>query len=239
MSVPKAIRIGILLGCGTLALAAPPAAEFRPFATRYDFIWHDMNAGTAAFALQRLSDNEWTYSSRTEPRGLFRLFSSANATLQSRMSIGPDGVRPLHFSARQGSSATTTAEVDFDWQQLRATGRMDNANVEVALRAGVQDDLSVQVALIHALVNGTTPTGIALFDQAGVRDYEYSQVGTETLHTPLGDIDTIIYRSHRSYSPRSTRFWCAPAYGYIPVRAQQHHNDEVEWTMELRSLQRD
>ncbi|MGB8694137.1 MAG: DUF3108 domain-containing protein, partial [Steroidobacteraceae bacterium] len=97
----------------------------------------------------------------------------------------------------------------------------------------------VQVALINALANGTTPAGIAVFDKAGVRDYEYTQVGTETLHTPLGDIDTIIYRSQRSNSSRSTRFWCAPAYGYIPVRAQQHRHDEVEWTMELRSLRRD
>jgi hypothetical protein len=228
-----------MLGCGTLALAAQSGEALRPFETHYDFLWHDMSAGTASFALQRLGETEWSYTSRTEPRGLFRLFSSANATLQSRMEIGPDGVRPLHFSARQGSAGTTTADVNFDWQQLRASGRIDGVDADVALRAGVQDDLSVQVALINALANGTTPSGIAVFDKAGVRDYEYTQVGTETLHTPLGDIDTVIYRSQRSNSSRSTRFWCAPAYGYIPVRAQQHRHDEVEWTMELRSLRRD
>lgn len=239
MSIVKSIRFALLLACGTLALAAPSGEALRPFETHYDFLWHDMSAGSASFALQRLGENQWSYTSRTEPRGLFRLFSSANATLQSRMEIGPDGVRPLHFSARQGSAATATADVNFDWQQLRATGRIDGVDADVALRAGVQDDLSVQVALINALANGTTPTGIAVFDKAGVRDYEYTQVGTETLHTPLGDIDTIIYRSQRSNSSRSTRFWCAPAYGYIPVRAQQHRHDEVEWTMELRSLRRD
>ncbi len=239
MSVVNAMRVGFLLGCAALARAAPAADELRPFETRYDFVWREMNAGSASFALQRLSDTEWSYTSRTQPRGLFSLFSAANATLQSRMYIGPGGVRPLHFSARQGSSGTTTAEVSFDWEQLRATGRFDGAEVDVALRSGVQDDLSVQVALIYALATGTTPTGIALFDKAGVRDYEYTQVGAETLRTPLGEIATIIYRSHRSNSPRSTRFWCAPAYGYIPVRAQQQRNNEVEWTMELRQLHRD
>ncbi len=239
MQVVNAIRVGLLLGCGVLVRAAPPGQALRPFETSYDFVWHDMNAGTASFALQRLSDNEWSYTSRTEPRGLFHLISAANAALQSRMSIGPGGVRPLHFSARQGNSGKVMADVSFDWEQLRATGRMDDVDVDVPLRAGVQDDLSVQVALINALATGTTPTGIALFDKAGVRDYEYTQVGTETLHTPLGEIATIIYRSHRSNSPRSTRFWCAPAYGYIPVRAQQQRVDEVEWTMELRQLHRD
>jgi Protein of unknown function (DUF3108) len=221
--------------------AAPSAAAptLRPFETRYAFLWHDMNAGSASFALQQQGTHEWTYTSRTEPRGLFKLFSAANATLQSRMTIGPEGVRPLHFSARQGSSAEATADLDFDWDQLRVTGQIDKVKVAAALRAGVQDDLSVQVALISALAAGTTPQGISLFDKSGIRDYEYTRVGEETLRTPLGDVATVIFRSHRANSSRSTRFWCAPVYGYIPLRAEQQHDDDVEWVMELRSLRRD
>jgi hypothetical protein len=218
---------------------APASTELRPFETRYAFLWHDMNAGSAAFALQRLADQQWTYTSRTEPHGLFRLFSAATATLQSRMSIGPEGVRPLHFSAQQGGSGQQTADLDFDWEKLRVTGRVDEAKVDIALRAGVQDDMSVQVALIHALASGQAPQGISLFDKSGIRDYEYTRVGEETLHTPLGDVATVIYRSHRANASRSTRFWCAPAYGFIPLRAEQQHNGEVEWVMELRSLRRD
>jgi hypothetical protein len=221
------------------AVAEPAAGELRPFETRYAFLWHDMNAGSASFALKRLSAQEWTYSSNTEPRGLFKLFSAATASLESRMSIGPEGVRPLHFTARQGSSGSQTADLSFDWEKLRVSGRIDDANVDVALRAGVQDDLSVQVALIQALAAGKMPQGIALFDKSGIRDYEYTRVGEETLHTPLGDIATVIYRSHRANSSRSTRFWCAPSYGYIPLRAEQQHENDVEWVMELRSLHRD
>lgn len=258
MKVADAICTLMLLNCGPLALAleptpapaaapvpapvpaiAPVIAELRPFETRYAFLWHDMNAGSASFALQRLSAQEWSYSSRTEPRGLFKLFSAATANLQSRMDIGPEGVRPLHFSAQQGGSGTPTADLNFDWDKLRVTGRIDDGHVEVALRAGVQDDLSVQVALIQALAAGRMPMGIALFDKSGIRDYEYTRVGEETLHTPLGDVATVIYRSHRANSSRSTRFWCAPAYGYIPLRAEQQHDDSVEWVMELRALRRD
>ncbi len=220
---------------------AQPTAEqtLRPFETRYAFLWHDMNAGSASFALQRQGEHEWTYTSRTEPRGLFKLFSAANASLQSRMSIGPDGVRPLHFSAHQGGSAEATADLTFDWDKLRVTGQIDKLKVATALREGVQDDLSVQVALISALAAGKTPQGISLFDKSGIRDYEYTQVGEETLHTPLGDVATVIFRSHRANSSRSTRFWCAPSYGFIPLRAEQQHGDDVEWVMELRSLRRD
>lgn len=248
MNVPNALRLTLLLcACGgALALeSAPPdvdpgaSAALRPFETRYAFMWHDMNAGSASFALKRLGDGQWSYSSRTEPRGLFRLFSAANATLESRMSIGPEGVRPLHFTATQGSATTPTATLDFDWEKLRVTGQVDATSIDVPLRAGVQDDLSVQVALMHALAAGNVPQGISLFDKSGIRDYEYTRTGTETLHTPLGDVATVIYRSHRANSSRSTRFWCAPSLGYIPLRAEQQHDGAVEWVMALRSLRRD
>ena len=221
------------------AAEASGAMALRPFETRYAFLWHGLNVGTASFALRRVGEQEWSYSSRTEPRGLGRLYSGATTALESRMSIGADGVRPLHFKAVQGSDGEQTAELSFDWDKLQVTGHVDAVKVAIALRTGVQDDLSVQVALIQALAAGKAPQGISLFDKSGIRDYEYTRVGEATLHTPLGDIATVIYRSHRANSSRSTRFWCAPDYGFIPLRAEQQHDDDVEWVMELRSLRRD
>jgi hypothetical protein len=106
------------------------------------------------------------------------------------------------------------------------------------LRPGVQDDLSAQIALIQLLNAGQTPTSFSVFDKSGIRDYSYTRVGAETLHTPLGDVATIIYRTQKANAPRSTRYWCAPAYGYIPMRVEQRRLDKVEWTMHIRSLQR-
>ena len=75
----------------------------------------------------------------------------------------------------------------------------------------------MQVAMIHALANGRAPTGFSLFDKNGIKDYDYAQDGTETLQTRgRRQFATIIYRSHRPDSPRSTRFWCAPDFGYMP-----------------------
>jgi hypothetical protein len=36
-----------------------------------------------------------------------------------------------------------------------------------------------------------------------------------------------------------TRFWCAPSLGYIPLKVQQKRNDEIEWTMQVQSVQRE
>jgi hypothetical protein len=225
--------------------AAPPAASaapapapgngLRPYEASYRFVWSGMNAGTSSFALRREGAGEWSFISRNQPRGLFRLVPSADLTLASRMRIGPDGVQPLLFTATE-SDGSRQAEVHFDWAGNRATGVVEDMRIDMALKPGVQDDLSVQVALIQALASGRTPGGISVFDKRGIRDYEFTRVGAETLATVAGAVDTIVYRSQRIHSPRSTRYWCAPRFGYVPVRAEQERKGEVEWTMSLLSI---
>jgi hypothetical protein len=225
----------------TAPAAASPAvtapAGLRPYDASYSFVAHGMNAGTSSFSLRRASGEEWTFVARNDPHGLFRLFSAASLTLTSRMKVGPQGVQPLLFTAAQPDGSDQQAEVHFDWAALRATGTVEDHRIDMALKPGVQDDQSVQIALIYALLGGHAPSGIALFDKDGIRDYEYTRVGEETLHTPMGEVPTVVYESHKAYSPRRTRFWCAPQYGYVPMRAEQKREADVQWTMEVRSVQ--
>lgn len=216
------------------AAAATPA--LRAYDASYGFSAYGMNAGTSDMSLRHAGGDEWTFVARNNPRGLFRLSSTASLTLSSRMTVGPQGVQPLLFTAAQPDGSDQRAEVHFDWATMRATGVVDGHRIDMALKPGVQDDQSVQIALIYALLGGHVPAGIALFDKDGIRDYDYARVGEETLHTPMGDIDTVVYESHKAYSPRRTRFWCAPQYGYVPMRAEQKRDDEVQWTMEIRSF---
>jgi hypothetical protein len=155
------------------------------------------------------------------------------------MSVGPEGVRPLLYTATDPDNGAPKGEVHFDWDASRAAGVAEGRKVDVPLRPGVQDDLSMQIALIYALSNDQMPKGISVFDVGGIRDYDFERVGTETLHTPIGDVATIIYRSHKANSSRSNRYWCAPAFGYVPVQVEQQNKGEVAWTLKLRSIHRD
>ena len=229
---------GLTATADTLTTVAASTA-LRPYQASYAFLWRGMNAGTSSFTLQQQSTGEWLYVSRNQPRGLFKLIPSAAMTLTSRISVDANGVRPLLFTAHENDETALQAEVHFDWASNRATGAVEGERVDMALRTGVQDDLSVQIAFIHALANGQSVQDISVFDKQGIRDYAYTRVGEETVHTPVGDIATVVYRSQRAHSPRSTRFWCAPQYGFIPMRAEQRRDDKVEWTMNLRSIHRD
>jgi Protein of unknown function (DUF3108) len=218
---------------------AATSVPLRPFEASYAFIWNGFTAGVSTFSLRQISEREWTYVSRNEPHGLARLYSKASWTLSSRMTVGAEGVRPLLYTATDPDNGASKGEVRFDWDANRATGMAEGKKVDLALRPGVQDDLSMQISLIHALSNDHTPEGISVFDVNGIRDYKFERVGTETLHTPVGDVATVIYRSQKANSSRSNRYWCAPAYGYVPVQVEQQNKGEVAWTLKLRSIHRD
>jgi hypothetical protein len=224
---------------GTTGTEAPRLFDLRPFSARYLFTWHGMQAGTATFTLRQLGPDEWVYESYTEPKGLFRLVPSARAHVTSRMSVGPDGVRPIHFEGTAGSNDRPDAVLDFDWAAMRVRGHMQDDAVDMALKPGVQDDLSVMISLLHTLGRGAPPTGMSLFDKNGIRDYAYTRAGSATLTTPVGELATEIYRSQRSGSPRHNVYWCATQYGDVPVRAEQRRGDDLEWRMELLAIERD
>ena len=235
------MRLTRSLALLTLALAASASAstdELKPFQASYTWIYHGMTVAVSSLDLEH-EDANWVYRSKSEPRGIGRLFSE-RPVQESVMQITADGVRPLSYKADDGTSSTKRdANVQFDWQNNRVTGVYEDAKIDMPIPPGMQDDLSVQIALMVELLRGHTPDKFSLISGNSVREYRYSRDGEETLTTPVGTIQTVIYRSEKQYSPRATRFWCAPSLGYIPLRVEQKKGDDVEWTMQVQSVKRE
>jgi Protein of unknown function (DUF3108) len=227
------------LALGATASVASAANELKPFEASYNWIWHGMTVATSTVHLEHQEGNKWVYRSKSEPRGIGRLFSE-RPIQESVLEVTDAGVRPLTYKADDGTSATKRdAEVQYDWEHNRVTGVNENAKVDMVMPPGIQDDLSVQIALMVELLRGHTPDKFSLLSGNSVREYRYSRDGQETLTTPAGTIETVIYRSEKQYSPRVTRFWCAPSVGYIPLRVEQKRKDDVEWTMQVQSVKRE
>jgi hypothetical protein len=79
---------------------------------------------------------------------------------------------------------------------------------------------------------------LQLIDKNDVREYKFTRDGAATLQTPMGAVATVVYRAQKTYSPRITRFWCAPDRGYIPMKVEQTKGDDVQWTLQIQSLTR-
>src|SRR5262249_1378474 len=213
------------------------ADDLNPFEASYAWIWHGMTVAVSTLKLTKHQDT-WEYASKSDPRGLGRLFSE-RPVQQSTLQVLDSGVRPLHYKADDGTSSTKRdSDVQFDWEHNRATGVYEDTKIDMPLQPGTQDDLSVQIALMVELLAGRTPDRFLMIDRNTVREYRYTRDGQESIDSPLGRIDTVIYRSQKAGSPRVTRFWCAPSLGYIPLRVEQTRGDEVQWTMQVRSAKR-
>jgi len=228
-----------VLVCALALSATASTADLKPFEASYSWIWHGMTVAVSTLRLEHEQGERWVYRSKSEPRGMGRLFSE-RPVLESVMEISDAGVRPLTYKADDGTSSTKRdADVQFDWEHNHLSGVYEDHKVDMPMPPGVQDDLSVQIALMVELLRGRTPEKFSILSGDSMREYRYSRDGEETLTTPLGTLQTVIFRSEKQYSPRVTRFWCAPSLGYIPLRVQQKRNDDVEWTMQVQSVKRE
>lgn len=230
------IALALLLAPALLQVAG--AEELKPFEASYAWVWHGMTVAVSTLKLEQHQDT-WVYSSKSDPKGLGRMFSE-RPIQTSTLKVTENGVRPLSYKADDGTSATKRdAEVQFDWDHNRATGIYEDTKVDMPLQPGIQDDLSVQIALMVELLAGRTPDKFQMIDKNTAREYRYSRDGEESLDTPFGKVDTIVYKSQKAYSPRVTRFWCAPSRGYIPMKVEQTKGNDVQWTLQVQSLKRD
>ncbi len=228
--------LGPVLGAsGTAAAAECP----QPFRITYAVEWHGFSAGTSTLELTRTGANEFVYQSRNRARGLFRIALPGTITQTSHFSIVNGEVVPSSYVGDDGTSDTRRdVSLRFDWNAHRVIGTAEDKPVDVPVEPGVQDDLSVQIALMCALAAGEAPKSFRLIDKDEVKEYQYTREGEETLDTPVGRLDTVLYKSQKAGSSRYTRLWIAPSLGYLPVRAEQAKRDKRELQLTLRSFER-
>jgi Protein of unknown function (DUF3108) len=237
------LRASARLALAMVALCASGAslaAECpQPFKITLGVEWHGMNAGTSILELTRRSDHEYTYRSSNTARGFFRIAVPDTVTQVSTFTIADGVVTPQTYVGDDGSSDTSKdVSLKFDWTAHRVTGTAENKPVDLPIEPGVQDGLSVQIALMCALAAGQTPSSFKMIDKDEVKEYQYTREGEAKLDTPVGKLDTVIYKSQKTGSSRATRLWIAPSLGYLPVRAEQSKRDKRELQLTIRAIER-
>ena len=233
------LALGALLATTTLASAAGPA-QLQPFRATYAVVWHGFDAGIDRTASAAPVRYQYVYTSRSNASGLFRAFFSNEISQTSWLTVTPDGIRPDRYRADDGSSRTARdISLDFNWEAGRARGVAEDQAVDVALEPHTQDDLSITIALMYALLDGEQPSIFRLIDKDRIKEYRFTPEGRRSSRPPLVTSTRSIYRSQRSGSKRVTRMWYAPALGYVPVRGEQLRDGKREWQMDIRSLQRE
>jgi Protein of unknown function (DUF3108) len=222
-------------GAATPSPAAASGAGIAPFSARYTADWKSINVGTSDLELKPDAEpGHYVYTWTITARGIFRLYR-AEVTQKSWLSVGADHVRPEKYRAEDGSS---TVSLDFDWNSKRARGTSENKPVDLELKDGTQDVMSIQVEVMLDLKNGNLPKTFQILDKDEIKDFIYTQEGTANIRTELGQLDTIIVSSQRTGNNRILRMWFAPSLGFIPVQAERTRDGKLEFAMRIKSLRR-
>lgn len=227
------------LGLAAVSGAAQPAsaadAAVAPFSAHYQAYWKNVNVGTSELELKPDSEPGWyVYTWKIAARGVFRLYR-AEVTQRSWISMVAEHVRPEKYRAEDGES---TVSIDFDWNARRARGTSENKPVDLALKDGTQDVMSIQVQVMLDLKNGNLPETFQIVDKDELKEFVYTQEGRARIRTDLGELDAVVVASQRTGNNRILRMWFAPSLGFIPVLAERTRDGKLEFAMRIKSVKR-
>jgi Protein of unknown function (DUF3108) len=217
------------------AVGAQPTddAGIAPFAAHFQADWKGISVGTSDIQLAPDSEpGRYVYTWTVTARGIFRMAYSDDLVQKSWMSVSDGQVRPEKYRAREGSK---TVELDFDWQNKRATGVSETKPVDIELKDGTQDVMSIQVQVMLDLKRGNLPETFQIIDKDRLKEFNYTKERTEKLKTAIGEFDTVIVTSRQAGNNRILRMWFAPTLGYMPVQAERTRDGKVEIAMRIRS----
>ncbi len=163
----------------------------------------------------------WTITAR----GIFRLAYSDDLVQTSWLSIDADHARPERYFGKQGS---TSVALNFDWPNKRASGESEGKPVDLKLKDGTQDVMSIQVEVMLDLKSGNLPEIFHIIDKDQLKDFNYRREGSAKIKTAIGELDTVIVTSQQPGNNRILKMWFAPSLGYVPVQAERTRNGKLE-----------
>jgi Protein of unknown function (DUF3108) len=217
---------------------APAATDIgiAPFSAHYQADWKSISVGTSDLELKNDSQpGHYVYTWTITARGIFRMVYRDDLIQKSWLSIDAGHARPSRYRAEDGSSSV---DLDFDWAGGHVRGTSENKPVDLELKEGTQDVMSIQVEVMLDLQKGDLPKTFQIIDKDELKDFIYTQEGTASLRTDLGRLDTIIVSSQRAGNDRILRMWFAPSLGFVPVQAERTRGGKLEFAMRIKTLKR-
>jgi len=142
---------------------------------------------------------------------------------QSKGLITDEGLRPQQFSIRRGEGEAESAEFKRETNAL-SLKRSGNTRT-LPLTDSMQDMQSFLFQLAydapHLAENGEK-LDIVVTNARKVYRYQFRKLGTETLETRFGAVETIRLLSEAANPEDQYEVWLAPGYFYLPVRLKYY-----------------
>jgi hypothetical protein len=207
-----AIVLLLMFACA-FASAAP--MRFDRFVANFVLKAFGTTVGRSEWRLLPLENNRFLWESRSRSAGAGALFHDVYVTERSESELFGPSFRPIayHYDRYAGTTGRKV-QVIFDWRD------------GVALNTAKGHTWRMPRSMQYAIADG-----------GRVKRYDMRVLGTETLETALGTLETLKIRRLRHAAYGEATLWCAPALGYLPVKLEHRDRDGRLVSMYIVSIE--
>lgn len=211
----------LLLPVLLAGLSGPALAELTPYTATYRVNLDNKLNGTATASLSQ-QGNRFHYQLKATAPMASTLeqtdFQMENGQLKS---LGYKAQRKVLFSSRINS-------ISFDWKQRSAHAARGSKQADYRIEEGTLDPLNMEIRIRDDLLRtGRLDKEYPLADPKSFHPVRFEIIGSETLSTPMGNIDTLKVRRIHDDPERSSQFWLAKNMEYLPVKIVQTDDGAV------------
>ncbi len=216
-----------------LAAASAQAAPLPDFTAHYSAYKGSFRMVRTKVTLSR-KDNEYTYTSFSEPAGLLALFRSDTITERSQWVYHDGRIRPLSYHYLLKGGRNKDVHLKFDWDRHVVSNTVQGHTWHMTIPDGTLDKFSVQLAVMLDLRDKHRPLSYAIADGGKLKHWSFTILGKETITTPAGTFEAVkLLRDRDPDNKRQTFMWCAPKLDYLLVKIEHIEKDGSRFHMSL------
>lgn len=190
----------------------------------YTFYRGSIKLGVMERTLTRIDNNSYMMESRTKATGFIAAFYPAKILERSTFTFENGQAKPLSYVyERSGGKKSRHHELLFDWEKNRVSDTTQDKPWSLDIPANTVDRHLYQLNVMFDMQDKPDNIQYLVADRGKLKTYDINNLGTETIKTPLGNIETI--KLQRKTRNRSTTVWVAEQYNYLPVQIEQDGKD--------------
>ncbi len=215
-----------------------PAAPWPPhFTAEYNVYTSGIKVAEMHRGMTANNDGSYVFRSESHATGVVSLLRKERILEESRWHVADGTLRSLAYSyTRTGGKKDRNVAVQFDWNTRRITNTINGESWLMPSVPQVVDKLLYQFALMTDLRAGGKDLNYTVADGGKIKIYEIEPLGTESVKTPMGKIQTMKFRHQKLGDDRITTLWCAPKFQYLPVQVEYQEKEGHKILVVLQSV---
>jgi len=219
-------------------LSAASIEQIPDFSARYTVNKADLNIISLTITLER-GPGKIEYRSAAEPIGIASWFFGDHRIHEySGLKQVAGNIVPLEYKyTHKGSDENENEQYIYDWRRNIAHVNYRGEARTFKIPDGTLDNFSLQLALMLDACAGQKEIAHPLISKGELKTYTFTNLGRETIETPLGIFESIKLERRKDDEENTTyTTWYAPELHYLPVKFENREDGDVELSIILEEV---